>query len=316
MSRATGHARASVTAADAPSQPRLLRGHPWPLGASWDGTGVNFALFSAHAERVELCLFDERGRREIARLTLPDNDGHIWHGYLPDAQPGLLYGYRVHGPYAPEQGHRFNPHKLVVDPYAKALFGEVRWSNTQLGYRANSAQADLSFDRQDSQAGVPKGIVIDPSFHWGEHRRPDTAWRDTSIYEMHLRGFTMRHPAIPEPDRGRFAGLADRHIIAYLKSLGITAIELLPVHAFVDDRFLVQKGLVNYWGYSTLNFFAPAQRYLGPHGLRDVKRAIARLHDAGIEVILDVVYNHTCEGNELGPTLSFRGVDNASYYRL
>ncbi len=295
---------------------RIQSGRPWPLGAHWDGTGVNFALFSAHAERVELCLFDPRGRHEVARLTLPENSGHIWHGYLPELRPGQLYGYRVHGPYEPELGHRFNPNKLLIDPYARALSGALKWSNSQLGYRANSSQADLSFDRQDSQRGVPKCVVVDPSYQWGQHRRPDTPWSQSCIYEMHLRGFTMQHPAIGEAERGTFTGLADHQVIAYLKALGITAVELLPVHAFVDDRFLCNKGLVNYWGYSTLNFFAPEQRYLGPSGINDVKRAVAKLHDAGIEVILDVVYNHTCEGSELGPTLSFRGIDNASYYRL
>jgi glycogen operon protein len=295
---------------------RIWPGEPYPLGATWDGKGVNFALFSANAERVELCLFDAAGVREIDRVALPEYTDEVWHGYLPDARPGTLYGYRVYGPYEPRKGHRFNPNKLLIDPYAKALFGRQLRSDAVFGYRTGSPREDLSFDRRDSARALPKCRVVDPSFSWGDDRRPATPWSATVIYEAHLRGFTMRHPALPVPLRGTCAGLGHDSVIDYLRSLGITAIELLPTHASVDEQLLLQKGLRSYWGYSTIGYFAPDQRLLSTGLLSEFKTMVRQLHDAGIEVILDVVYNHTAEGNQLGPTLSFRGIDNASYYRL
>jgi isoamylase len=295
---------------------RVTGGQPYPLGATFDGSGVNFALFSSHATKVELCLFDPSGRRETERVALPEYTDEVWHGYLPDAQPGLLYGYRVHGPYDPAHGHRFNAHKLLIDPYAKALLGPIRWHDAMFGYRIGSPRADLSFDRRDSAVGIPKCRVIDPAFSWGTDRPPDRPWSETIIYETHVEGFTRRHPAVPAPLRGTFAGLCHPAAIDHLVKLGITAVELLPVHGFVDDRYLTEKGLRNYWGYNTIAFFAPEPRYLGAEGHAEFRTAVKKLHEAGIEVILDVVYNHTAEGNQMGPTLSFRGVDNASYYRL
>ncbi len=295
---------------------KLLAGRPYPLGASWDGLGVNFAVFSAHADRIELCLFDVSGRREVARLELPDCTDEVFHGYLPDAKPGLLYGYRAFGPYQPEAGHRFNPYKLLLDPYAKKIFGQVHWSDALYGYRVGSSREDLSFDRRDSAAAMPKAIVVDNTFHWGGDRPPDNAWEDTVIYETHVRGMTKICHQIPEQDRGCFAGLGNPFVIEHLQRLGVTAVELLPVHGFLQDRFLVAKKLSNYWGYSTLSFFAPETSYLKASGgsLNEMRMAIRHLHAAGVEVFLDVVYNHTCEGNEMGPTLSWRGLDNASYY--
>ena len=296
---------------------RVLPGLPHPLGATWDGSGVNFALFSANATRVELCFFDRGGRREIARVDLPEQTHEVWHGYLPDIRPGQLYGYRVHGPYAPEAGHRFNPNKLLIDPYAKALHGELRWHDACFGYRVDSPRQDLSLDRRDNAFVMPKCVVIDPAYTWGEDIRPRRSWAETIIYEAHVKGLTARHPDVPPPVRGTFAGLADARVIEYLERLGVTAVELLPVHAFVNDRDLVDKGLVNYWGYNTVLFHAPATRYISRgHGIDEFKFMVKRLHEAGIEVILDVVYNHTAEGNHLGPTLSFRGIDNATYYLL
>lgn len=295
---------------------RVTAGRPDPLGATWDGAGTNFALFSSHASKVELCLFDPIGRREVERIALPEYTDEVWHGYLADARPGLLYGYRVHGPYDPQHGHRFNPHKLLIDPYAKALHGQVRWHDSLFGYHVGSPRGDLSFDRRDSAAGMPKCRVVDTAFSWGDHRRPGRSWSETIIYEAHVKGFTRLHPDVPDKQRGTFAGLAHPAVIDHLLKLGITAIELLPIHGFVDDRHLTQKGLRNFWGYNSIAFFAPDARYLSEDGLVELRAAIARLHEAGIEVILDVVYNHTAEGNELGPTLSFRGIDNASYYRL
>ena len=294
----------------------LREGGPHPLGATWDGLGVNFALFSANATRVELCLFDALGRRELERVDLPEYTDEIWHGYLSDARPGTVYGFRVHGPYEPAAGHRFNPHKLLLDPYAKALVGRLHWSDALFGYRLGAAWADLSFDRRDSAPAMPKCVVHDPAFTWGRSRRPLIPWERTIIYETHVRGFTKRHPAVPPNRRGTFSGLAQAEVVTYLRGLGITAVELLPVHAFVDDRLLLERGLRNYWGYNTLGFFAPDPRYMATPFVNEFKEMVARLHDAGIEVILDVVYNHTAEGSELGPTLSFRGIDNASYYRL
>lgn len=286
-----------------------------PLGATWDGSGTNFALFSAHAEKVELCLFDNDGRHEITRIPLPEYTHEIWHGYLPDVQPGQLYGYRVYGPYAPEAGHRFNHHKLLLDPYAKALSGELRWHDALFGYRLGDEQGDLSFDKRDSAPWMPKCRVVDPAFTWG--RRPDPRpWHETILYELHVRGFTRCRPELAEAMRGTFAGLGAAPVVDYLRALGVTAVELLPVHAFVHDRHLIERGLRNYWGYNSIGFFAPHPEYLGNGELNVFKTCIQHLHDAGIEVILDVVYNHTAEGNHLGPTLSFRGIDNQSYYHL
>jgi glycogen operon protein len=289
---------------------------PFPLGATWDGLGVNFALFSANATKVELCLFDIEGRRELERIELPEYTDEVWHGYLPDARPGTVYAYRVHGPYEPAAGHRFNPNKLLLDPYAKQLVGQLRWNDALFGYRVGSQRADLSFDRRDSAAAMPKCRVIDPAFTWGRDRPPAIPWEQTIVYETHVRGYTMRHPAVPPQLRGTFSGLMQKEVVDYMRSLGVTAVELLPIHAFVDDRYLLDKGLKNYWGYNSIGFFAPDPRYLATPFVNEFKEMIAHLHDAGIEVILDVVYNHTAEGNEMGPTLSFKGIDNASYYRL
>jgi isoamylase len=295
---------------------RLSAGAPHPLGATWDGRGTNFALFSANAEKVELCLFDRQGRREIERIVLPNRTEDIWHGYLNDVVPGQPYGYRVYGPYNPERGHRFNPHKLLVDPYAKELLGRLVWSDAHFGYRPGSARADLSFDRRDNARGMPKAVVVDEAFTWGTERRPAVAWEDTIIYEAHVKGLTRQREDVPPLWRGTFRGLSAAPVIEHLKRLGVTAIELLPIHAFVDDRHLVQRSLTNYWGYSTLCYFAPEPRYSPDGALDELRSTVSRLHDVGIEIILDVVYNHTAEGNHLGPTLSFRGIDNSSYYWL
>jgi glycogen operon protein len=291
-------------------------GRPYPLGATWDGEGVNFALFSEHAQKVELCLFDAKGRRELQRLTLREHTDLVWHCYLPEARPGQLYGYRVHGPYRPEEGHRFNPHKLLLDPYAKNVTGPLRWSDALFGYTVGHRRGDLSLDRRDSAGGMPKCKVIDPAFSWGEDRRPNVPWSEMVIYETHVRGFTRLHPDVPVPLRGTYGGLACAGVVDYLRRLGVTTVELMPVHAFVDDRHLLERGLSNYWGYNTIGFFAPDMRYAASHKVSEFKTMVKTLHSAGIEVILDVVYNHTAEGNELGPTLSFRGIDNTSYYRL
>lgn len=294
----------------------VLPGRPYPLGATWDGSGVNFALFSEHAEKVDLCLFDARGVRELRRIALPEYTDSVWHGYLPEVERGTLYGYRVYGPYDPERGHRFNHHKLLIDPYAKKLSGHVKWTDANYGYRIGSSRADLSFDRRDNAAAVPKCVVIDTAFTWGEDRRLYTRWHESIVYEMHVRGFTIRHPQINPELRGTFAGIASPATIEYLTRLGITAVELLPVQAAVDDRYLVEKRLRNYWGYNSIAFCAPDPWYLASDSLGEFKTMVKRLHEAGIEVILDVVYNHTAEGSETGPTMSFRGLDNASYYRL
>jgi isoamylase len=287
------------------------------LGASYDGDGVNFALFSAYAEKVELCLFDENGNREIERIALPEYTNEIWHGYIPGMKPGALYGYRVHGPYDPENGHRYNPNKLLTDPYARELVGDVEWSQAHFAYSLNHENADLSFDETDSAPVMPKCRVVGPhdDQDWRADRNPSIGWSKTIFYEAHVKGLTKLHPAISEDLRGTFEGLACKEIVDYVKSLGITSIELLPIHFFPDDSHLLDKGLRNYWGYNTLAFFAPASRYYGPKGLAGLRDMIRSFHDAGIEVILDVVYNHTAEGNELGPTLSFKGIDNFSYYR-
>jgi glycogen operon protein len=296
---------------------RMQAGMPYPLGAHCDGIGTNFAVFSAHAERIELCLFDPSGRREIARYALPECTDEIWHGYLPRLRGGQLYGYRAYGPYEPEQGHRFNPNKLLLDPYARLLAGQLRWSDVLHGYRVSSSRADLSFDRRDSAAAMPKAVVVDEPMHWeGRSRRPHTPWSRTIVYEAHLKGLTRTLKRIRPHERGTFLALADPYVIDHLVHLGITAIELLPIHAFVQDRRLAEMKLRNYWGYNTLAFFAPEPSYLAEGALNEIRAAVQALHVAGIEVILDVVYNHTGEGSELGPTLSFRGLDNASYYRL
>ncbi|MDH4612497.1 glycogen debranching protein GlgX [Pseudomonas sp. BN102] len=310
MSRPRAHAPQIVR------HSRVSEGHPFPLGATWDGLGVNFSLFSAHATRVELCLFDTTGETELERIDLPEYTDEIWHGYLPDAHPGQVYGYRVHGPYEPDAGHRFNPNKLLIDPYAKQLVGRLRWSESLFGYVIGSKDADLSFDERDSAAFVPKCRVIDPAFTWGAQQRFRTPWDSTLIYEAHLRGISMRHPAVPESLRGTFAGLMNAELLQHIRSLGVSAIELLPVHAFLNDKHLLEKGMNNYWGYNSIAFFAPHPAYLAGGQVNEFKEMVAHLHDAGLELILDVVYNHTAEGNELGPTLSMRGIDNATYYRL
>ena len=294
----------------------IQSGAPYPLGATYDGSGTNFAVFSANATQMDLCLFDAAGRREISRTPLPECTNQVWHGYLPGLPAGSLYGLRAHGPYQPEKGHRFNPHKLLLDPYAKLLQGQLRWSDALYGYRVSSQRADLSFDRRDSAPAMPKGVVVDSCFNWHGDKRPVIAWNKTVFYEAHVRGLTMGRDDIRPQYRGTFAALADPAVLDHLVRLGITSLELLPIHAFVQDRRLVAGGLVNYWGYNTLSFFAPESRYLGNGTLDEMRHAIQQLHLAGIEVILDVVYNHTCEESELGPTLSFRGLDNASYYRL
>ncbi|HSA80090.1 MAG TPA: glycogen debranching protein GlgX [Geminicoccaceae bacterium] len=292
-------------------------GKPYPLGASWDGSGVNFALFSAHATKVELCLFDRSGRRELERIELPEYTDEVWHAHLPDVGPGQLYGYRVHGPYDPRHGHRFNPHKLLLDPYARVLQGGLSWTDAHFGYRLGSPRQDLSFDRRDNARAMPKCRVIDPAFTWGDDRHPRVPWSQTLIYETHVRGMTMRHPDLPARLRGSYAGLGSPAVVDYLVKLGITAVELLPVHALIDDRRLSERGLRNYWGYNTIGYFAPEPRYAASSSPTiEFKTMVKRLHHAGIEVILDVVYNHTAEGDHTGPTLSLRGIDNASYYRL
>jgi isoamylase len=295
---------------------RISAGAPHPLGATWDGRGTNFALFSANAEKVELCLFDSYGRREIERIALPERTEDVWHGYLADVVPGQLYGYRVHGPYHPERGLRFNSHKLLIDPYAKQLVGRLVWSDAHFGYRAGSARADLSFDRRDNARGMPKSMVVDEAFTWGEERRPSIPWQDTIIYEAHVKGLTQLREDVPPAWRGTYRGLTAPAVVNHLKRLGVTTIELLPIHAFIDDRHLIERSLSNYWGYNTVGFFAPEARYAVDAPLDAFRSTVSRLHDAGIEVVLDVVYNHTAEGNHLGPTLSFRGIDNPSYYWL
>ena len=303
--------------AAAANRSRVTEGRPHPRGATWTGRGVNFSLFSANATKVELCLFDNEGTTELERIELPEYTDEVWHGFLPDARPGTVYGYRVYGPYAPEEGHRFNPNKLLIDPYAKALVGHLKWGPELFGYQMESMD-DLTYDERDSAPLMPKCRVIDPAFTWGDDRPPQIPWEHTVLYEAHVRGMTMRHPAVPEELRGTFRGLTTPEVIQHIKSIGVTAVELLPVHMFVDDSQLLEKDLVNYWGYNTISFFAPARRYASvpDFAFSEFKEMVARLHGASLEVILDVVYNHTAEGNERGPTLSFKGIDNASYYRL
>jgi isoamylase len=294
---------------------RLWPGRPYPLGATLHKQGVNFALFSANAERVDLCLFSADGRRELERVRMPEYTDQVWHCQLPDIQVGQLYGYRVYGPYAPERGHRFNHHKLLIDPYARRLAGSLQWEHANFGYRIGDARRDLSFDHRDSSRFVPKSQVTGPSA-LAPAPRPAIGWQDTVVYEMHVRGFTMRHPKLAAAERGTFAALASAPVLDYLSDLGVTSLELLPVHAFIDDHHLHERGLRNYWGYNTLSFFAPETRYLRDGDPDEVRRFVQAAHARGMEVLLDVVYNHSAEGNELGPTLCYRGIDNATYYRL
>jgi isoamylase len=298
------------------SPPIVWPGRPYPLGSTWDGEGVNFALYSEHAEKVELCLFDGPGKRELLRVALPEQTDMVWHGYLPEARPGQVYGYRVYGPYAPEQGHRFNHHKLLLDPYGKQIQGSIQWSDAHFGYRVGNKQEDLSFDRRDDASGMPKNQVIDSAFTWGTDAAPRIPWHETLIYELHVKGFTMCHPEVPAHLRGTYAGLATAPVIEHFTRLGVTSIELMPVHSFVDDRQLVERGLRNYWGYNSIGFLALEPRYLASGSITEFKTMVKILHSAGLEVILDVVYNHTAEGNHLGPTLSLKGIDNTAYYRL
>jgi len=300
---------------------RIWPGHPYPLGATWDGEGVNFALFSENATAVELCLFDEPdANKETHRIRIEECTDHVWHIYLPEVRPGQRYGYRVHGPYEPEEGHRFNPAKLLFDPYAKAIAGTIDWSNALYGYRIGDPKEDLSVDDQDNAGSIPKCVVVDQAFTWGGDQLLRTPWDRTVIYELHVNGFTARHPDIPKHLRGTYAGLGTPAVIEHLQHVGITAVELLPVHHFIRDKHLVDRGLTNYWGYNSIGFFAPEIQYatssVRAEHVWEFKTMVKALHNAGIEVILDVVYNHTGEGNHFGPTLSFRGIDNASYYRL
>ena len=295
-------------------------GSPYPRGATWDGRGVNFSLFSESSESVELCLFDAAGADE-QRIRIRERTSGAWHIYLPGIRPDQLYGYRVHGPYEPERGLRFNPNKLLLDPYAKAIGRELQWADELFGYTLGGSKGDLKMDDRDSAPFAPLGAVIDPSFDWSDEKRPAYQAHETVIYEAHVRGLTMRHPDVPEALRGTYAGIACDAVIKHLQQLGVTALELMPVHYYLDDRHLVDIGLTNYWGYNTLGFFAPELSYATAsaspgHAVREFKQMVKDLHNAGIEVLLDVVYNHTAEGNHAGPTLSFRGVDNLAYYRV
>lgn len=299
----------------------VWRGQPYPLGATWDGNGVNFALFSEHATAVELSLFpNEDPSREVACIPIKERTDLVWHVYIPELRPGQIYGYRVHGPYEPQNGHRFNPSKLLLDPYGKAISGKIQWDDALYGYKVGDPQADQSKDNSDSALFIPKSVVIDPAFEWEADSAPRTPWHETIIYEIHMIGLTARHPGVPKNLRGTYAGLVSPPVLDYLCSLGITAVELMPVHHSVPERHLVERGLTNYWGYNSIGFFAPDARYSSSGTLgqqvAEFKQMVKTLHGAGIEVILDVVYNHTAEGNHLGPTLCFRGVDNISYYRL
>ena len=300
---------------------RTWPGNPYPLGATWDGEGVNFAIFSENATAVELCLFDgPDSDRDSARIRVEEQTDQVWHVYLPEVRPGQHYGYRIQGPYEPEAGHRFNPNNLLIDPYAKSIVGTIQWSDAVFGYIIGDPKADLSFNTQDNAGNMPKCVVVDQAFTWGGDQLLKTAWDKTIIYEVHVKGFTARHPDVPEPMRGTYSALTTPAVIDHLLALGVTALELLPVQHFVSDKHLYDRGLTNYWGYNTIGFLAPDSRYAtspvrGRH-IREFKSMVKTLHSAGVEVILDVVYNHTAEGNHLGPTLSFRGVDNATYYRL
>ena len=300
---------------------KIETGHPDPLGATWDGAGVNFAIFSEHATRVELCLFDSpQLREESCRIALPGRSDKIWHGYFPGLRPGQLYGFRIHGPYDPKAGQRFNPHKVVLDPYAKGIGRNLLWNDALFGYRIGDPKGDLSFDDRDSAPYAPLATVVEGAFEWGDDRNPRIPWNKTILYELHVKGFTQLHSKVPPKLRGTYAGLATEAVIRHLKELGVTSVELLPIHHHLDEERLVAQKKVNYWGYNTLAFFAPDTRYAAaetPEGaVREFKEMVLALHATGIEVILDVVYNHSAEGNHLGPTLSFRGIDNLSYYRL
>ncbi|HTH74817.1 MAG TPA: glycogen debranching protein GlgX [Trinickia sp.] len=296
----------------------IAEGLPFPLGASWDGAGVNFALFSANATKVELCLFDESGQHERERIELPEFTDEVWHVYVPGLKPGAVYGYRVHGPYEPEAGHRFNPNKLLLDPYAKAHVGDLKWDPAVFGYTIGAEGDDLTFDERDSAPFVPKCVVVDQTYSWTHPKGVRVPWDRAVIYELHVRGYTKRRPDLPASLRGTFEGLAQKPIVDYIKQLGVTTVELMPIHSFVNDSYLLDKGLTNYWGYNTIGFFAADPRFFarGAGAIAEFKEMVDRYHDADLEVILDVVYNHTAEGNERGPTLSLRGIDNASYYRL
>jgi isoamylase len=298
---------------------RTMPGRPYPLGATWDGKGVNFSLFSENATRVELCLFDSiDAKKETHRIPLIEQTNKIWHVYLPDALPRWLYAYRVHGPYDPSSGHRFNPYKIVVDPYARSIPRAIQWDDSMFAYPIGNSSEDLVMDERDNAAFAPLCAVVDQAFTWGDDRPPSIPWHETIIYETHVKGLTAQHPELPPDLRGTYAGLAYGPVIDYLVDLGITAVELMPVHHFVDDHSLVKRGLKNYWGYNTLSFFAPDARYGSGklNAVDEFKIMVRSLHAAGIEVILDVVYNHTAEGNHMGPTLSLRGIDNSTYYRL
>ncbi len=298
---------------------RVREGLPHPIGATWDGKGVNFSLFSAHATKVEVCLFDHAGETETDRIALPEYTDQIFHGWIEGIGPGQPYGYRVHGPYAPKEGHRFNPNKLLLDPYARGHTGELKWDPACYGYTIGADGDDLTFDERDSAKFMPKCVIVDPGFDWhGEPNRHPVPWDQTIFYETHVKGFTKLHPAVPEKHRGTYAGLGHKEVIRHIKDLGVTSVELLPIHSFINDAHLLENGLTNFWGYNTIGFFAPDPRYASEREqtLREFKEMVARFHDAGLEVILDVVYNHTAEGNERGATLSFKGIDNASYYRL
>ena len=297
---------------------KIQEGLPYPRGGTWDGKGTNFAVFSANATKVEVCIFDKTGAQELDRIELPEYTDQIWHGYLADIRPNTVYGYRVHGPYAPDAGHRFNPNKLLLDPYACAHLGELKWNPAVYGYKMESGD-DTTFDERDSAPFMPKCIVVDPGFDWkGQPLHRQVPWDNTIIYETHVKGFTKLHPGVPQRLRGTYAGLGSKKAVEYIKSLGVTSVELMPIHTFVNDSYLLDKGLTNYWGYNSIGFFAPDPRYAFDRGesLLEFKEMVSNFHDAGLEVILDVVYNHTAEGNQLGPTLSFKGIDNASYYRL
>ena len=297
----------------------ISEGKPYPLGATADEKGANFAVFSANATKVEVCFFDTDGKRETGRFELPERTDEVFHGHVTEVGPATLYGFRVHGPYEPEAGHRFNPNKLLLDPYARAHSGKLTWNPAVFGYTIGAKGDDLSFDKRDSAPFVPKSVVVDPNFDWhGEYRRRNVPWEATIVYETHVKGFTKLHPEVDQKLRGFYAGLGSKPVVDYIKSLGVTTVELMPIHTFIDDDYLLEKKLKNYWGYNSIGFFAPDPRYASdvPNSLREFKEMIARLHDGGLEVILDVVYNHTAEGNERGATLSFKGIDNKSYYRL
>ena len=295
---------------------RIEEGAPFPRGATFTGNGVNFAVFSAHATCVEVCLYDESGEHEIARIPLPEYTDEVWHGYVEGLRPGQRYGYRAHGPYQPELGHRFNPNKLLLDPYAKAYVGELKWGDELFGYTVGHPDADLSFDERDSAPFMPKCVVVESHFEWRHPAGLRVPWDRTVLYEAHVRGYTKRHPDVPEPLRGTFAGMAEAPVLKHIRELGVTSVELLPIQTFLNQPFLTAKGLTNYWGYDTIGFFSADARYFSRPEVDEFKSMVDRFHEEGLEVILDVVYNHTPEGNELGPTISFKGLDNRSYYRL